>query len=357
MYILGINISHDSSSCLLSDGKIIFYQEDERLSKSKHHLTKDKKRYDPFTYYQIDTVKKYTSFIDYIIFSSFKDEFGSDYKVIFEVLDQIKSEGLDWGQVVFKDSEHHFYHASNAAFSSGFDNCACLIIDTAGSFLGNEWKNVYREIESIYNFNYKDGFNNKFKHYSRRSLGSYYDFDFIKQDDCEFVFSDSIGNGQLFANFTAAVGYGGGLEAGKIMGLSSYGVDLMPGDWFMTIDSVRVTNNNLVMSILNRAKTANLEDQQNILKTLQEQTKKHTIYLIEKSLEMCNTKNIVLSGGYFLNCVNNYHYLKAFPDVNFYVDPIAHDGGTAIGAAKYLWYNITQDQTVRKLDSLYLGQQ
>lgn len=355
MYILGINISHDSSSCLLRNGEIIFYQEDERLSKSKHNLTKDHKRYDPFTYYQSSIVKKHTSFVDYIIFSSYKDEFGGDYKIIFEVLDQIKSEGLDWGQVVFKDSEHHLYHASNAAFSSGFDNCACLIVDAAGSFLGNEWQNVYREIESIYNFNYEDGFNSRFKHYSRRSLGSYSDFEIIEQDNCEFVFSDSIGNGQLFANFSAAVGYRDGFSSGKIMGLSSYGIDLMPDDWFMTIDGVRVTNNSLIMSILNKAKTANLEDQQNILKTLQEQTKKHTFNLIKKSLESCNTNNIVLSGGYFLNCVNNYHYLKEFPDVNFYIDPISSDGGTSIGAAKYLWHHLTEDKTIRKLETLYLS--
>ena len=28
---------------------------------------------------------------------------------------------------------------------------------------------------------------------------------------------------------------------------------------------------------------------------------------------------------------------KEFPDYNFFVDPVAHDGGTAIGAA--VWYN------------------
>ena len=51
----------------------------------------------------------------------------------------------------------------------------------------------------------------------------------------------------------------------------------------------------------------------------------------------CN--NIVLTGGCFLNVVVNYKLLKEFPDLNFYVDPISFDGGTAIGAAYIIHHN------------------
>ena len=47
------------------------------------------------------------------------------------------------------------------------------------------------------------------------------------------------------------------------------------------------------------------------------------------------SNNIVLSGGYFLNCSNNFKYVKKYPNINFFVDPIPHDGGTAIGATVY----------------------
>ena len=37
MYILGINcVYHESSVCLLKDGKIVAYTEEERLSRIKH---------------------------------------------------------------------------------------------------------------------------------------------------------------------------------------------------------------------------------------------------------------------------------------------------------------------------------
>ena len=61
-----------------------------------------------------------------------------------------------------------------------------------------------------------------------------------------------------------------------------------------------------------------------------------TIKLIEKALSYSNSKNIVLSGGYALNCVNNYDYVKHFKDYNFFIDPIAHDGGISMGAALWL---------------------
>ena len=70
------------------------------------------------------------------------------------------------------------------------------------------------------------------------------------------------------------------------------------------------------------------------------------LYLLETSSQLITLKkaftysdsdNIVLSGGYALNCVNNYEYVKKFSEKNFFIDPVAHDGGTAIGAA--LWVN------------------
>jgi len=52
-----------------------------------------------------------------------------------------------------------------------------------------------------------------------------------------------------------------------------------------------------------------------------------------------------LSGGYSLNCTNNYKYLQAFPEYQFFVDPIPHDGGTAVGAALEEWRKLNADDT------------
>jgi len=70
---------------------------------------------------------------------------------------------------------------------------------------------------------------------------------------------------------------------------------------------------------------------------LQEHSKNYTIELLKKAFTYSDSDNIVLSGGYALNCVNNYEYVKKFSEKNFFIDPVAHDGGTAIGAA--FWVN------------------
>ena len=51
----------------------------------------------------------------------------------------------------------------------------------------------------------------------------------------------------------------------------------------------------------------------------------------------------ILSGGYSLNCTNNYKYLQRFPDHQFFVDPIPHDGGTAVGCALDYWRKLNAD--------------
>jgi len=355
MYTLGVSISHDSSSCLLQDGDIVFYQEDERLSKIKHNCIGHRIP-NPFIYYQAPIVKKHTDFIENIIFVGYDDD-PYNLDIISVVLNSLESEGIKWNKVYYNKHEHHFYHASNSAFCSGFEKCGCLILDGSGASFEHESKR-FREIESIYSFDYQKGIEKKFKHYSRLGHGFYEDFEIKKIDDYELIFSDSIGCGGLFNSFSYHMGYDGGFGAGKIMGLSSYGSNTDAyGDWFFNLDDIEITNNNLIFPLLKRISSLQPQEQYDILKTLQEQTKKHTMHLIRKTLEICNTTNIVLSGGYFLNCVNNYQYLKEFPEINFYVDPISHDGGTSMGAAKYLWWDLTKDCTIRKLDSLYLGQQ
>jgi predicted NodU family carbamoyl transferase len=160
------------------------------------------------------------------------------------------------------------------------------------------------------------------------------------------------------------------------MGLASFGSDhpqelLLHEDLFYELNGEYVSKSNpyqFVRKLMEHLKIdenvmiedLNFYDKQfdncaTIAKRIQDETKKHTIRLIQKSIDLTGSKNIVLSGGYFLNCVNNYQYLNHFPDINFYIDPISYDGGTAIGAAKWFWHGLTGDKTIRKLNTLYLG--
>ena len=76
--------------------------------------------------------------------------------------------------------------------------------------------------------------------------------------------------------------------------------------------------------------------QKDLAYAVQKATEEGLIGLIRKAHELTGEKNIVISGGYGLNCVANYKYWKEFPDLNIYVEPVSHDGGTSIGGAFWL---------------------
>ena len=56
---------------------------------------------------------------------------------------------------------------------------------------------------------------------------------------------------------------------------------------------------------------------------VQEQSQQEVLNLIFKAVEMSGNKNVVLSGGYALNCVANYWYLDKLnkEGINLYVEP------------------------------------
>ena len=81
--------------------------------------------------------------------------------------------------------------------------------------------------------------------------------------------------------------------------------------------------------------------------------------LIEKAVDITGENNIVISGGYGLNCVANYYFKERFPELNIYVDPISHDGGTSVGLAKLFSHLYAKSNNLEydkdPLTTLYLG--
>ena len=234
--------------------------------------------------------------------------------------------------------EHHLYHAycgyHLSPYISQKEDAMAIVWDGGGARLKFDkgW-DAYQEIESIYRLSHNQvaqrqwvlSSNHRFlgdlkgSHFPNQMEGSM-DYDggntSFTEDGTEWEFTSHASNGMDFSNMSYALGCDKlGRAAGKVMGMASYGVVGTP-------DQRRFNRYAIAQEL-------ELHSFENSCKTIQ------------KAIDLNpDCKNIVLSGGYSLNCTNNYKYLSRFPEHQVYVDPIPHDGGTAFGACIHLDYLI-----------------
>ena len=141
MNILSISRGHNGSTTLMVDGEIIFYLEEERLSRFK---------YDGTPLAGIVKAKEYVDHIDHLVIChthaamdqqitdwTREDFYASLVRKIFKADTSFDAAGkVQYPfQVHHIHTTHHELHAACGYFNSGFDNAACVIVDGAGSFI------------------------------------------------------------------------------------------------------------------------------------------------------------------------------------------------------------------------------
>jgi carbamoyltransferase len=167
-----------------------------------------------------------------------------------------------------------------------------------------------------------------YKHYASFDIGNSYKVErYVDTTENHLqVISNYYGSGIIFNqycrlfNLESGEGSNNWLEAGKLMGVSSYGNCEKESTWIEDFNNYPMYNTACIKD-LKKHKTKNdfsFQEMADIAKKVQDETKEHTVRLIQKTIEKSQSNNIVLSGGYFLNCVNNYAYIKEFSDINFY---------------------------------------
>ena len=135
-------------------------------------------------------------------------------------------------------------------------------------------------------------------------------------------------------------------DAGKVMALASYGKNIIEDfdsffdhNYFIEPRVVRMSCLNHNHPMFEKTKLMNdFQASADLALTVQTLTENIMIKKIHDLIDKHGVKNICLSGGYALNCVNNYRYLDVFPKHNFFIDPNPSDSGTSTGAAIWLYY-------------------
>ena len=187
------------------------------------------------------------------------------------------------------------------------------------------------------------------------------------------VISDTAGIVKVYEAVTEYCGFSG-IEAGKTMGLFPYGnpnkaiPELFRKDTEIPLSDRNVTvptypgsaiiNSNVFESLNDSGKDLTLlQSRRDLAYALQTQTQDQVLNLILKAAEMSGKNKVILSGGYGLNCVANYHYLDKLNEegIELYVEPISNDGGTAIGVALWGYYEVSQSTEKLNGREIYLG--
>ena len=375
MKILGVNISHDTSCAVIEDGEVVSVYEEERSRRSKWWSPTDDSSnvYEELGLLSIDHKQLHRP--DLLTFASFdrrdlkldfKDRVLKDRVLQGELISvlseqQLTRDRLEYIAKTYKDAinpfhehlhedelicqsiakqcqvekynfipEHHYFHAVCGSHLSPYDEC--IVITWDGGGYNSHWQDYprYQEIECIWH--YKD---NKvealWKRYSNHRFVSELQDNFpgygedclhckedleVEIDGVPSVFTSYPSMGMNFSNMSYALGCDEkGRAAGKVMGMASYG-EMHP----------------------------KVFTKHTVAQQLEHVSLEHSKEIIQYAIDMVpECKNIVLSGGYSLNCTNNYKYLQAFPDHQFFVDPIPHDGGTAVGAALHEWRKLNAD--------------
>lgn len=358
--ILSINPGHNGSAALIVDGTIAYYSEEERMSRMKYDGNPFRAMIHVLVNHQINelVIGGTTDQLSQLpwtgedAYSALARKFNPNIKIT-------KLGGL-----------HHLGHAASAFYGSGFDTAAAVIVDGAGSFHQEQVNENFVvggfETETIYHCSYPHAFSAVYKRYSA-DQAAYYN-DGIRE------FDNSVTTTKAYEAVSDYLGFGF-IEAGKTMGLAPYGsydenipeffingkgnknlliprypagahIDENRNPYLKRFTDPREWHNdfNLVRDV-----------DKNLAFRVQQAVEEQMYDLIQKAVDITGETNIVISGGFGLNCVANYKFVKHFPNLKFYIDPIAHDGGTAIGLARYAWFIHSQETSPTALSTVYLS--
>jgi carbamoyltransferase len=361
MYVLGINSAyHESPACLLHNGRIVSAVEEERFTRRKHAKSARVDNADELPLYAIEhclqsagissadvahigyslnAAKRLEnrSLVDIVVEGDWGSPSGEErfYRSLCRVPDTLRQMGFT-GEFHWLD--HHLCHAASAFHLSSFQEAAVLTVDGIG------------ETSSTL-FAWGEGTTLTGLH--------------------EIPYPASLGfRWEKFAKFLGFTEY----DACKVMGLAAYGdpciyrsqfarLVTLPPDGTFAIDNdvlrFRVEDYTPLERLFGiekreygQALSAAHED---IAAALQQVTDEVVLHMVRHLYEQTQSANLCMAGGVALNCITNRVAFEDGPFTNLYVQPAAHDAGTAAGAALVIWHGMQGNDARQVMDHAYLG--
>lgn len=366
--VMGFNLSHDSSACLVVDGEIRAALALERTSRVKRgtvplhayagamaELTREILAGEGLT----------ASDVDYWITTSTESRNDEDEARLAGVLGLLVPPERS---VHLPHPGHHLAHASAAFYASGFDEAAALVIDAYGSLVGTG-----RERESGFHFRPGAAPERVLQTLrdSERAAGYHRDGEI-------WMPTELTGIGEIYRVITLALGFreSGTVydDAGKTMGLASYGKRFSKENLFIetgpdgSLSFDRVADSLVELGLaerhgselrlLPRRPRAPYEQfHYDLAAQVQAEFEEAVLHQVREVLVRTGSRSLVAAGGCFLNSTLNPRLLRETEIDRLFVFPAATDDGNAAGAALYAYHNLAgrPSSAGKALRHVYLG--
>lgn len=349
--IMGFNLSHDSSACLVEDGEIrsaLALERTTRVKRGTVALYSYAAAMSDLTTELLTDAGLTAADVDYWIASSTESRDSGEEARLPSVLGLVAPPPRT---VSLPHPGHHLAHASAAFYTSGFDEAAALVIDAYGSRIG-----ATRERETGFRFSVGSR--------PERIMGAIRGEDRIAghaRDGHVWMPQELSGVGELYRVVTLALGFreSGTTydDAGKTMGLASYGRRLSAENLFVETAAdggLRFTRaaDSLIelglgvredgeLRLTPRPPRAPFEQFHfDVAAQIQAEFEEACLHLVTQVLSAAGSRSLVVSGGCFLNSILNTRILHETDAERLYIFPAATDDGNAAGAALYAYHHL-----------------
>ena len=209
--ILGIHPGHNGSAALISDGKLVYYLEEERLSRFKRDGNPFRTMVDIFSKYKINELiiggtnePKEHNTLPWTwenTYQSLTRKFNPDVKT------------------TVLNHQHHLLHAACAYFNSGFNKSIVLVIDGAGSL---KYHNPdYDNNKEISSFEAESIWVVKDNNEITPIYKSYGGNEYFKSNTTKELIDNAVTITKTYEAVTQFLGWEG-IEGGKTMGFHLY---------------------------------------------------------------------------------------------------------------------------------------
>jgi carbamoyltransferase len=343
-WILGISASHNGSACLLRGDEIVVAIQEERLTHFKRHRI-----------YGAGPSKAVAYCLSYAGITP------SDLSLVVLCIqgrarDKVHDITLDpfLNVITHKTPTitipHHYGHAVSVFATSGFSEAAVIIVDGAGSpvsdFTSAELK--------VLNGNSQDSWETISLYHASGTSVVPLEKHAVEQGAWLVMHEGEMPSfGSLGGMFSATAQqiFGEVAEAGKVMGLAPYGKPLFPTSEFFDITNGRFHFKDTVPQRFryNERWPSRTSEYEALAASVQSALEDALLYLIRHLRELCSSENLCYAGGVALNSVANERIIRESGFKNVYIMAAAEDSGTAIGAAYYGLWQLTQHNSQRPI--------